>query len=110
MGSLNDRLGRLEAQNKPGWVPDPEMVIGTNAVCKSMDRARREAEGRPPDPANEFTEEELAFDRKATRAFLPYLEKQRELAQGNPAGLESIEQMIRMTQEDIARLDEEDDA
>ncbi len=108
MASLNERLGRLEARTKPGWVPDPEQVIGTSAVIKSMDSYRREADGWPPDPANEFTEEELAWNRKATRNFLPYLQGERE--RSHPTHWEHLDELIEEAKEDIRKLDQEDEA
>ncbi len=108
MASLNERLGRLEERTKPGWVPDPEQVIGTSAVIKSMDSYRREADGWPPDPANEFTEEELAWNRKATRNFLPYLKAQREIS--HPNAWEHLDHWILEAKAEIAKLDEEDEA
>jgi len=103
---LNERLGRLEERRKPRWVPDPELAIGASAVCKSMDAFRREGDGLPPDPANEFTEEERAFDRKATRNFLPYLLGERERA--HPTNWERLDHWILEIEAEIAELDEED--
>ena len=104
---MNERLGRLEARTKPGWVPDPERKIGTSAVLKSMDAYRRELDGRPADPKNEFTEEEIAWDRKATRSFLPYLLGERERA--HPDNREHLDWAIAHTEAEIAKLDQEED-
>jgi hypothetical protein len=102
---LNERLGRLEERRQPRWVPNPEQVIGTSAVLKSMNAARREHDGLPPDPANEFTQEELAFDRKATRNFLPYLlgERERASLERRP----ELDGWISEIEAEIAKLDEE---
>jgi hypothetical protein len=107
MASVNERLGRLEERIKPGWVPDPEQVIGTSAVLKSMDAYRRELDGLPPDPANEPTEAELAWDRRATRNFLPYLLAERERA--SPANRDHLDWAIAETKAEIAKLDEAED-
>ncbi len=106
MASLNERLGRLEERTNPGWVPDPEQVIGTSAVIKSMDSYRREADGWPSDPANEFTEEELAWNRKATRNFLPYLLGEREIS--HPSHWDHLDHLILETKAEIKQLDLED--
>ena len=105
MASVNDRLGRLERRRKPRWAPGPQLAIATSAVCKSMDAARREDGGLPPDPANEFTEEELAFDREATREFLPWLEAERSRA--HPKDWPHLDEWIEHTKGEIAKLDEE---
>ncbi len=103
---LGDRIGRLEERRNPRWVPDPDQAIGTSAVCKSMDASRREADGLPPDPANEFTEAEVAFNRQATRNFLPYLKAQREISY--PTNWERLDHWIAELEAEIDTLDEED--
>ncbi len=102
---LTDRIKRLEERRNPGWVPDPEQVIGTSAVLKSMDAYRRELDGLPPDTANEFTEDELAWNRKATRNFLPYMLGERE--RSHPANWDHLDHWIAEIEAEIAKLDEE---
>jgi len=101
-----NRLERLERRHAPPWVPDPELAVATSALCKDVDAYRREIDGLPPDPANEFTEEERAFDRKATRNFLPYLLGERERA--HPTNWERLDHWILEIEAEIAELDEED--
>jgi len=105
MASVNDRLGRLERRRKPRRAPDPELAIATSAVCKSMNAYRRELDGLPLDPANEFTEAEVAFDRQATREFHPWLEAERSRA--HPKDWPHLDEWIEHTKGEIAKLDEE---
>ena len=84
MGSLNDRIKRLEARMvPPGPVASPERDAAYSAYFKDLDAQRREGDGLPPDPANEPTVEEL----KAELAFMPewvaYLEN--EMARASPS-------------------------
>ncbi len=98
-------MERLERRHAPPWVPDPELAVATSALCKDVDAYRREIDGLPPDPANELTDEELAFERRATRGFLPYLLAQREIA--HPNDCEHLDHWIAEIEAEIAKLDEE---
>ena len=55
--------------------------------------------------ANEFTEEELAFHRQATREFLPWLEAERSRA--HPKDWPHLDEWIEQTKGEIAKPGEE---
>ena len=108
MGSVNERLGKLEA--RMGLPPPPhEMSPIMSLLLKDMDRQRREMDGLWPDPADEvLTPEEAAADRQATRNFLPYLLGERERA--HPDNRDHLDRWISEIEAEIAKLDEEDEA
>ncbi len=103
MASVNDRLGRLEERRAPPAWETPPIV---SLVMKDMNAQRLELDGRPPDPGNEPTPEELEAGRKATRNFLPYLLGERE--RSHPTHWEDLDHWILETKAEIAKLDEED--
>jgi hypothetical protein len=103
MASLSDRLGRLAARRAPPpWKTPPIVTL----LIKDMNAERLELDGRPPDPGNEPTPEELEAGRKATRNFLPYLLGERE--RSHPTHWEDLDHWILETKAEIAKLDEED--
>ncbi len=103
MASVNDRLGRLEERRAPPpWKTPPLVTL----LIKEMNAERLELDGRPPDPGNEPTPEELEAGRKATRNFLPYLLGERE--RSHPTHWEHLDHWILETKAEIAKLDEED--
>ena len=108
MGSVNERLGKLEARMGPPPPPHKMSPI-MSLLLKDMDRQRREMDGLEPDPANEvLTPEEKAADRQATRNFLPYLLGERERA--SPDRRPELDGWISEIEAEIDKLDEEDEA
>ncbi len=100
--SIGDRLETLERRLRPAEPHEPSPAM--DLLLTLMEHSRAEsaalAAGLEPPPLV-LTPEQEAESRKGEAEFLSYLEEQRELARGNPAGLETIEQAIRMTREEI---------
>ncbi len=119
MTSREERLGKLEARMAPP--PPPHQMSPAMDLLLTLMQHERDVQDHlaslhnprlapVPDPGPlVLTPEQEAESKKGNEEFLEYLEGQRELARGNPVGLESIELAIRMTREEIEQ-DREDDA
>ncbi len=99
MASVNDRLARLEARRAPPPHETPHLL---NLLIKEMDAERLELDGRPPDPGNEPTPEELEAGREGEMWFLETGGPQmRASSPHNPAALENIAQMEEQARQEI---------
>lgn len=85
MARMKDRIARAEGRvAPPAPETSPEQALSTSLLLKAQDAARRELDGQPPDPANELTPEERAYeaDEGRAREWIAYLEG--ELARAPP--------------------------
>jgi len=96
---LNERLLRLEARRASFATPHETPAIVT-LLIKEMNAERLELDGRPPDPGNEPTPEELEAGREGAMWFL---ETGAEILRANSpaAALENIAQMEEQARQDI---------
>ncbi len=96
---LNERLARLEERRAPPPHETPHLL---NLLIKEMNKERLELDGRPPDPANEPTPEELEAGREASRRFLETGAALMRAAGPGPAALEGIAQMEEQAKQHLS--------
>ncbi len=96
---LNERLLRLEARRAPPPHETPPIVT---LLIKEMNAERLELDGRPPDPGNEPTPEELEAGREASKSFLETGAAALRATTTDPAALENIAQMEEQAKQHLS--------
>ena len=113
-----ERLRRLEAKVQPPYEPremSPAMDLWLVHQQHERDTLDYQASlhnprlAPLPDPGPLIlTPAQEAESKTGNLEFLAYLEEQKELARGDPATLEGIEHLMRMTQEEIDKNREDE--
>ncbi len=97
---LDDRIERLE-RLRPAEPHEPSPIV--SLLLKSMDKQRRELDGRPPDPENDvFTEAEKEADLQAAYHMLEWVRGERSRRQ-SPDTLAHIAQLEEHAKSKIAQ-------
>ena len=105
VGSRVEGLEAKRAKRSPTPAVSPEQALSTSILLKSQDAARRVLDGLEPEPSNELTLEEAAYERDEGRQrwWIDYLEAELSRAPPGAPMHDAIVQAIRLAKEDLQK-------